>query len=596
MTDRAPLRPPPRKLLLLRRLLLLLLLVVQLAASRAAAPLPDDQAPPPHGEHQWQIGQDKQRRRQELHVDQQEQQRQRHALLSARLGSKTPYLWRAQLCAGGAAPEPGPGPGPGGACPAPGEQQPPPGECRALHLFAVFRHGARFPTRKHISRMREAAQVLGESALQVPFRDEQAGLLTRRGERELFELGRRARARFPELFRGLYHPLRYDVRSSQVTRALQSASAFAHGLFHGARARAGEEAGEGGQREGQEEDWSSQYEHVALVADSARSDRLLRFHKTCPRYASEVKKGARGAAALERAAGAAASASVLARLLARGDADAAADAGALAAAARWAALEPEAAGKLARSAWDGCVTTLSVWNRTQPACELFDEEAIEALALAEDAASHWDKGHGFSVTGEMACVLAGEMIEATLSAVQGADRDGDGDVDSHDAAAEAEDATSDVLLDDDGPRGPRGPRGALRRMATLRFAHAETVLPLLARLGLFADPRGDTPYSAHASPSGARSWRTSSVSPFAANVALVLHACGARGELMVQLVYNEQPVSLPSRLCGGAAAAPDYLCPLASFRAASASLLGCDFDRVCGNREREEQQLNEDES
>ena len=89
----------------------------------------------------------------------------------------------------------------------------------------------------------------------------------------------------------------------------------------------------------------------------------------------------------------------------------------------------------------------------------------------------------------------------------------------------------------------------------------------------------------------------SSVSPFAANVALVLHACGARGELMVQLVYNEQPMSLPSRLCGGAVAAPNYLCPLASFRAASASLLGCDFDRVCGagNREREEQ-LDEDES
>ena len=113
---------------------------------------------------------------------------------------------------------------------------------------------------------------------------------------------------------------------------------------------------------------------------------------------------------------------------------------------------------------------------------------------------------------------------------------------------------------------PASPRG------TFRFAHEETVLPLMARMGFFKDGlelRADTP----ASKWMRREWNTSRIGPFASHVLFAL--VRASDELYVRLFYNQQPVAIP--FCAGR-----LRCPVDEFLARVDDLTrGCDFDAAC---------------
>eukprot|EP01116_Phalansterium_solitarium_P023621 TRINITY_DN8382_c0_g1_i2.p1 TRINITY_DN8382_c0_g1~~TRINITY_DN8382_c0_g1_i2.p1 ORF type:complete len:410 (+),score=52.49 TRINITY_DN8382_c0_g1_i2:795-2024(+) len=76
--------------------------------------------------------------------------------------------------------------------------------------------------------------------------------------------------------------------------------------------------------------------------------------------------------------------------------------------------------------------------------------------------------------------------------------------------------------------------------AKFRFAHAETILPLLALLGLYNDPE---PLHWNSPNLTSRLWRGSVLSPFAANVAFVLYNCS--GSYRVKLMHNENEMYFP---------------------------------------------------
>ena len=120
---------------------------------------------------------------------------------------------------------------------------------------------------------------------------------------------------------------------------------------------------------------------------------------------------------------------------------------------------------------------------------------------------------------------------------------------------------------------------------TLRFAHAETVVPLLGILGIGTDtpplrmatpksggPDGEEAQAAATVESlSARSWRMSDFSPMAANVVLVLRRCGEG--LFLSVLHNEVPVALP-RCPGG--------CPWETFLAAfEEELQRCSLAELC---------------
>ncbi|XP_026430283.1 multiple inositol polyphosphate phosphatase 1-like isoform X2 [Papaver somniferum] len=93
------------------------------------------------------------------------------------------------------------------------------------------------------------------------------GELVIKGEGELYQLAVRMRERFPDLFKGEYHPDIYIMKSSQIPRASASAVAFGMGLFNG----------KGTLRTGQ-------HRAFAVTSESRTSDLLLRFHDICQSF------------------------------------------------------------------------------------------------------------------------------------------------------------------------------------------------------------------------------------------------------------------------------------------------------------------------
>ncbi len=113
--------------------------------------------------------------------------------------------------------------------------------------------------------------------------------------------------------------------------------------------------------------------------------------------------------------------------------------------------------------------------------------------------------------------------------------------------------------------------------AVFRFGHAETLLPLMALMGLHRDPvplRAD-----NFREQKDRLFRTSTICPFSANVMLVLYHSdsGSPAKHLVKLVVNEQPVKFP--FCS------ELLCPLETVVAHYKNVIEeCNFNKMCGNK------------
>lgn len=104
-------------------------------------------------------------------------------------------------------------------------------------------------------------------------------------------------------------------------------------------------------------------------------------------------------------------------------------------------------------------------------------------------------------------------------------------------------AMAQTLLDDFFAEVARVAAGDLRYLAKLRFAHAETVIPMAALLGLRGMSEqlpAATPYSYKTSP-----WRGERVAPMAANIQWDAYQ-NDQGQVAVRMLYNEQPVDFKS--------------------------------------------------
>lgn len=116
--------------------------------------------------------------------------------------------------------------------------------------------------------------------------------------------------------------------------------------------------------------------------------------------------------------------------------------------------------------------------------------------------------------------------------------------------------------------------GPVQEAVTIQVGHAETLLPLLTLLGFFkdSDPLTSTNYASQAQ----RSFRTSLILPYAANLLLVLYDCGEDG-LRLQPLLNERPLAFP-----GMAGQQDSMPLYQDVREHYKELLdGCDFETEC---------------
>uniref|UniRef100_A0A8C4HDI9 Multiple inositol polyphosphate phosphatase 1 n=1 Tax=Dicentrarchus labrax TaxID=13489 RepID=A0A8C4HDI9_DICLA len=109
---------------------------------------------------------------------------------------------------------------------------------------------------------------------------------------------------------------------------------------------------------------------------------------------------------------------------------------------------------------------------------------------------------------------------------------------------------------------------------TVQIGHADTLLPLLTLLGFFKD--SDALTSTNYATQTQRSFRTSHMLPYAANLVLVLYDCGG-GDLRLQPLLNEKPVTFPG-LTDQRASIPLYEDVREHYREL---LQGCDFEAEC---------------
>jgi len=171
-------------------------------------------------------------------------------------------------------------------------------------------------------------------------------------------------------------------------------------------------------------------------------------------------------------------------------------------------------------------------------CTLFVEKEVEQLEWVADLVHYYKLGYGQKINSEMSCILLQNIISSMLDF-----------------------------------------KHNKQIVSNLRFAHAETLVPLLTHLGLFRDEEGtmQDPHNPDFIPT-TRKWRSSHISSYGANILFVLYECSKLREppdLLIKILVNEKEVPIPNCSNG-------IYCPFDEFvKLYSDTLHNCSFDLIC---------------
>ncbi|KAF6025945.1 MINPP1 [Bugula neritina] len=151
-----------------------------------------------------------------------------------------------------------------------------------------------------------------------------------------------------------------------------------------------------------------------------------------------------------------------------------------------------------------------------PWCHLLTTEDSQVLEYAQDLKAYWKKGYGYTINYEQSCPLLTDIFTNF----------------------------QEIISNSSAPA------------VSLYFGHTETLLPFYSLLGLFLDEKPLTA-SNFLQHKEKRKFRSSIISPFAANIGFTLYECeeGAQASHpdwpqdlqshMLQIMVNEQIMPLP---------------------------------------------------
>nr|XP_020459214.1 multiple inositol polyphosphate phosphatase 1-like isoform X2 [Monopterus albus] len=194
---------------------------------------------------------------------------------------------------------------------------------------------------------------------------------------------------------------------------------------------------------------------------------------------------------------------------------------------------------MAEAAFYMCAYEFAIKTVNSPWCRLFDEVDAQVMEYANDLKQYWKRGYGHDINSKSSCILFHDVFSRL------------------DKAASENKSGQQVT-----------------EAVTVQVGHAETLLPLLTLLGFFNDSQALT--STNYATQSQRSFRTSHMLPYAANLLMVLYDCGG-DELRLQPLLNEKPVTFPG-LTDQQVSMPLYDDVKEHYREL---LQGCDFENEC---------------
>lgn len=172
-------------------------------------------------------------------------------------------------------------------------------------------------------------------------------------------------------------------------------------------------------------------------------------------------------------------------------------------------------------------------NQQSEWCQFFDIDDLEVIDYLNDIEDYLKLGYAFPVTWQQTCPFTSYMFNRFDEAIR--QTNGGHPVD-------------------------------------ISFAHGDTILPLYTALGLFRDKQPFTAENYLANEK--RTFRTSDIVPFSANIALALYNCGASGHV-VKIFVNEEAVVIPA--CG------KMVCNYMDIKQYYKQLVNCNFNAICEN-------------
>eukprot|EP01132_Coremiostelium_polycephalum_P008292 gene8292-10188_t len=183
--------------------------------------------------------------------------------------------------------------------------------------------------------------------------------------------------------------------------------------------------------------------------------------------------------------------------------------------------------------FSACAYDISINNVTDKWCSLLSPENILAWEYSQDLSNYWQKSYGNEFNYKISSVLLQDMIQ-----------------------------TFDMFVNDTEIAGSN--------LTTLRFGHAETIIPFIALLGLYKDNYTLT-YNLTQDQIDNRLFRTSVISPYASNVGFFLYDCGDSFKLRVD--HNELPIQIPG--------CDDIFCDYTQFRNIFIDVVNFNFTSYC---------------
>jgi multiple inositol-polyphosphate phosphatase/2,3-bisphosphoglycerate 3-phosphatase len=215
--------------------------------------------------------------------------------------------------------------------------------------------------------------------------------------------------------------------------------------------------------------------------------------------------------------------------------------------------------------WDACVYQNDLFQIKDQWCNIWTYEDVDDLAFSEDLDFYWQKGYGYEIDWTIAVNLFNDITTKTMTALM---KMKNFQTQCPDWIDHVQGADCDTMIQN----------AKYQNTATFRFAHAETVVPALAWLGLYYTPPSLMMASTPKADRDSRQWKTTVLSPYAANLNFLTYVCAADANepysyALLKVLHNEKEVPLP--YCNG------VYCEFSAFMSHYHDQLGLDFNTMC---------------